>query len=124
MPALPAGVALRELLLEPAAVEQDDLHELRRRARQVDRAIEPVAHHDGEQPAMVEMGVGHEDCVDVLRLDPERDPVPDHLVGAALEHSAVDEDPGPGRRQEEARPGDGGRTAEKGDLHAVESRSG
>ena len=124
MAPLPARVALRELLLEPAAVEQHDLDELRGCAGQVDRSIEAVAHDDRQQAAVIEVGVGDEDRVEVLRLEAERDAVPDHLVGAALEHPAVDEDPGARGRQQEARSRDGRRAAEEGELHVRRRRGG
>ena len=46
------------------------------------------------------------------------------LVRAALEHPAVDEDAGAIGRQEEARPGDGRRAAEEGELHGTASLVG
>ena len=42
------------------------------------------------------------------------------LVGAALEHAAVDEDLGPAGVDEVARPGDGPRAAEEGELHGAD----
>ena len=48
-----------------------------------------------QQAAMVEMGVGQQDGVELVRVERERDAVADRFVRAALEHPAVDEDPGP-----------------------------
>jgi hypothetical protein len=63
------------------------------------------------------MGVGDEDRVKLRRLEAQRDPVADDLVGAALEHPAVDQDAGARGGQEEARSRDGRRAAEEGKLH-------
>ena len=66
---------------------------------------------------MVEMGVGQQDRVELGRLERERDPVPDRFVRAALEHPAVDQDPGAIGDEQELRAGDGGRAAEELDVH-------
>ena len=66
---------------------------------------------------MVEMRVREEHGIQGLRVERERDAVPDRLVRAPLEHPAIDEDGGPFGRQQELRPGHGGRAAEEVDLH-------
>ena len=53
----------------------------------------------------------------LCRVEAERDPVADRLVRAALEHAAVDQDPGPLGLEEELRTGDGGRATQEVDLH-------
>ena len=68
---------------------------------------------------MVEVGMGQEDGVEVGRLEGERDPVADRFVRAALEHPAVDEDPGPLGDEQELRAGDGRRATEEVDLHGA-----
>jgi len=123
MPPLPAPVPLRELLLEPAAVHQDDLRELGCRARQVDRAGEALPDDDGQEPAMVEVRVGDEDRVKLGRVVPERDAVPDRLVRRALEHPAVDQDLRAGGREQEAGAGDGARATEKLEVHPRRARA-
>ena len=77
----------------------------------------PCVDDVGDQAAVVEMGVGQEDRVERRRVEPERDAVADGLVGAALEHAAVDEDPGAIGDEQELRAGDGRRAAEEVDLH-------
>ena len=114
---LPAGVALRELLVEVAGVEQHDRGQLHGARRGVDRARVALASQDRQQPAVVEVGVRQEDGVQLGWFEVERDPVPDRLVGTALEHAAVDEHASPRRDEEELRPGHGGRAAEEVDLH-------
>ncbi len=66
---------------------------------------------------MVEVGVRQEDGVDVCRVIRERDPVPDGLIGPALEHAAIDEDPGLRCLEKELAAGDGRRGTEEGELH-------
>ena len=114
---LPARVALGELLLQPAAVEQDDLDQLGRRRGQEDGPLEALAHDHRQVPAVVEVRMSDEDGIHGCRVEAHRHAVPDHLVGAALEHAAVDEDAGTSRGEEEARPGDGARGTEERDVH-------
>src|SRR6185369_431792 len=47
----------------------------------------------------------------------QRDPVADRLVGAALEHPAVDQDAGSAGLEQVLRAGDGGGTAEEVEVH-------
>ena len=63
------------------------------------------------------MGVGQEHGVELGRFERERDPVPDRLVRAPLEHAAVDEHPRPFGDEQELRPGDGRRATEEVDVH-------
>ena len=120
VPPLPARAALGELLVEPPRVEEYEGRQLDRAGRRVDRAGESLADGDREQPAMVEMCVGQQDRVQLARLEPDRDAVPDHLVWAALEHAAVDEHPGTRGRQEEARPGDGRGATKEMEVHGAQ----
>ena len=60
----------------------------------VDRAREALVDDVRDQPAVVEVGVGQEDRVEGRRVEAERHAVADRLIRAALEHPAVDEDPG------------------------------
>ena len=115
---LPACLALGELLVELAGVEEDERGELDRPRCRVDRAAVAGLDQERDQAAMVEMGMGQEHGVDVACIECERDPVADRFVRAALEHPAVDEDPGPFGDEQELRAGDGGRATEEVDLHA------
>ncbi len=64
--------------------------------------------------------MGDEDRVETRRVEGERDPVADGLVGASLEHAAVDEHASARRLQQELGAGDGPGTAEEldRDRHA------
>jgi hypothetical protein len=84
----------------------------------MDRPFVAGLHEQRQQAAVVEMGVGQEDGVELGRVEGERDPVADRLVRAALEHPAVDEDLSALRGQQELRPGDGRGAAEELDVHA------
>ena len=95
MAPLPAGLALGELLVELARVEQDERRPVRSSRRWRGSAREAALDQQREQAAVVEVGVGQQDGVDLGRVEGERDPVADRLVGAALEHAAVDQDAGP-----------------------------
>ena len=91
-----------------------------RRAREVDRAAEAVAHDQREEPAVVEVGVGDQDRVELRRRrSPSGTRFRIDLVRAALEHPAVDQDLGAFGGQEEAGARDGRRAAEEGELHAT-----
>ena len=56
-----------------------------------------VLDQQRQQAAVVEVGVGQQDRVELGRVERERDPIADRLVGAALEHAAVDRGRGPAR---------------------------
>ena len=92
---LPARVSFRELLVELARVEQDERRQLDRAGRRVDPSAVAGLDEQRQEPAVIEMGVGQQDRVELVRLVGERDPVPDRFVRAALEHPAVDQDPWP-----------------------------
>ena len=91
---LPARLALGELLVEVPGVEQDERRELDGAGGRMDRPIEPGLDQQREEAAVVEVGVGQDDRVELRGVEAERDPVADGLVGAALEHPAVDQDLG------------------------------
>ena len=114
---LPARVSFRELLVELARVEQDERRQLDRAGRRVDPSAVAGLDEQRQEPAVIEMGVGQQDRVELVRLVGERDPVPDRFVRAALEHPAVDQDPGPIGDEQELRAGDRGRAAEELDVH-------
>ena len=117
MAPLPARLALGELLVQVPRVEEHECRELDRSRRGVDLARKAGLDQERQQAAMIEMGVGQHDRIQLPRCEIERDPVPDGLVGAALEHAAIDEDPGPFRLDEELRAGDGRGATEEVDLH-------
>jgi hypothetical protein len=118
---LPARAPFRELLLEPAAVEEDDLDQLRARAREVDGAAEARADGQRQEAAVIEVGVRDQDRIQGGGVEAQRHPVADHVVRAALEHPAVDQDAGALGGDEEARAGDGARATEEAQLHATGS---
>ena len=115
---LPARIALGELLVELAGVQQDERREFDRPGGGVDRTGVAGLDQDRQQPAVVEVGVGQQDGVERRRVEIEGNSVANRLVGAALEHPAVDEDPGLPRDEQVLRPGDGGGATEEVDLHA------
>ena len=83
-----------------------------------------VLDEQRQQPAMVEMGVGQQHGVERRRVVCERDPVADRLVRAALEHPAIDEDPGAARVEQVLRAGDGRRATEEVEVHRGVCQSG
>ena len=94
------GAVLREagavgevgvLLLEVAAVLEDDRGEGGRPVARVDRAVEPVAHERGDVPAVVEVGVAEDDRVDGGRVERQGRPVAQPQLLRALEQPAVEE---------------------------------
>ena len=118
MAALPAGLALGELLVEPARVEQDQASPARScRPWHGSGRVKPSLDQERQEAAVVEVGMRQQDGVEVGRLERERDPVADRLVRAALEHAAVDQDARPLGDEQELRAGDGRRAAEETDLH-------
>ena len=114
---LPAHAALGELLVELARVQQDQRRELDRAGRRVDRAAVAGLDQVRDQPAVVEVGVGQEDGVERRGVEVEREPVPDRLVRAPLEHPAVDEHLRLPGDEQMLRAGDGRRATEEVDLH-------
>src|SRR5687768_3610410 len=66
---------------------------------------------------MIEVGVRQQDRVELSRVIGERDAVANRLVGAALEHAAVDEHLGLAGREQELRAGDRGGRAQELKLH-------
>jgi hypothetical protein len=66
---------------------------------------------------VVEVGVGQEDRVEGLGVEAERHAVPDRFIRAALEHPAIDEDPGLVGDEQELGAGDGRGATQEVDLH-------
>ena len=114
---LPAGIPLRELLVELARVEQDQSRQLDRPRRREDRAPIAGLHEQRDQPAMVEMSMGQQHGVEGRGVEVERDPVADRLVRAALEHPAIDEDPRLAGLEQVLRARHGRGAAQEVDLH-------
>ena len=112
-----AGRPLGELGLELGRVEQHEPGELRGSGGADDGAAEALVDEQRQQAAVVEVGVGEDDGIEGLGVDPERHAVAHRLVAAALEHAAVDEDAGLARVHEVARTRHGPRPAEEGELH-------
>ena len=114
---LAPDLALRELLLELARVEQDEGRQLDRALRRPDRSREAGLDDVRDQAAVVEVGMGQQDRVDRLRVVGQRNPVADRLVRAALEHPAIDQDRGPVGGQQILRTGHGRGRPEELEVH-------
>ena len=115
---LPARLALGELLVELARVEQDERRELDRACRRVDRAAEAALTSSGMRPQWSRWAWVRSMASRSAGIEGERDAVADRFVRAALEHPAVDQDRGPLGDEQELRAGDGRRATEEVDLHA------
>ena len=115
---LPAGLALGEFLVQVPGVQEHEGGKLHGPGGRVDGTAVAGLDQQRQQAAMVQVRVGEDDRVELGRLEGERDPVADRLVGAALEHAAVDEHPRSIGRQQELRAGHGGRATQEVDLHA------
>src|SRR5256712_13462980 len=70
-----------------------------------------------DEPAVIEMGVREQECVDLARLIGERHAIADHIVRAALEHAAIDEHACPVGLEQILRTGHRARRAEKVQSH-------
>ena len=111
--ALPLGV----FLLELARVEQHESGQLDRAPGGVDRPFEALGYDPRNEAAVVQVGVGQDDRVEGGGIVGRRDAVADDLVGAALEHAAVDQHTGSIGDEEELGTGDGVGSAEEADFH-------
>ena len=89
---LPAGLALGELLVQVTGVEKYEGRQLDRPGRRMDLALVAGLDEHRQAAAMVEVGVGQDDGIELARVEPERHPVADRFVRAALEHPAIDQD--------------------------------
>ena len=114
---LPARFALGELLVELPGIEHDQPGQLGGAVRAMDRTGKAFADEHGQQTAVVQMGVGQHDRIQLGRLERERNAVADSFIRAALEHAAVDEDLGTAGFEQELRPGDGRRAAQEVEVH-------
>ena len=114
----PVAVALGELLLELARVEQHQRGQFDRAPGGVDGAVEALGHDVRDEAAVVQMGVGQDDRVKAGRVVGEGNSVAHLLVRPALKHAAVDEHLGPLGDEQELGSGDGVGSAEEVDFHA------
>jgi len=126
-PSVAVGV-LGLLLLQVAAVGEDDADELAGRRRAVHGTVEPVEDQPREVTAVVEMGVGQHHGVDGRRVHGEARPVLEPELLEPLEQAAVDEEPAPAVIEEELAPRHRAHAAEEGDrcrlrVHADEGRA-
>ncbi len=92
-PAVPVGV-LGGLHLQAGAVTEHDLGEPGGGGGGQDRPTKAVPDQARQVPAVVQVGVRHDDRVDVAGVAGQLVPVAAAQVRQALEESAVDEDPG------------------------------
>ena len=110
---------LRLFDLDLGAVEQDEAGKLDRCVGREDRAAEALLHEQGYEAAVVEVRVGQQEGIDLRGAERQGKPVAGDVGGRALEHPAVDEDPGAVGREQELGSGDGGRAADELQLHRV-----
>ena len=113
----PVALSLRELLLELAGVEQNQAGQLDSAFRGIDGAPVTLGHDVWNEPAMIQMGVGENDRVQLGRVVGEGHAIAHHLVRPALEHAAVDEHLGSIGDEEELGAGDGVGSTKEVDFH-------
>ena len=90
------------LLLEMAAVGQQDPAEIGRRLRATRLASEAVAHQGRQVAGVIQMGMGQDDAVDTGRQDGKGCPVPEAELLQPLEQAAIHEEARRVERQEMA----------------------
>ncbi|OPY91198.1 MAG: hypothetical protein A4E73_02156 [Syntrophaceae bacterium PtaU1.Bin231] len=112
-----AAFPLRFHLLDMGAVQQHDLQQIPGRGRRIDAAPESILDHPRQEPGVVDMGVGHQEKIDFLRLVDRQVPIPFLDLGAALMHPAVDREPFSPAFDNEAGAGHGPGGAHTFDLH-------
>lgn len=101
------------LLLEVAAVLQDQLGNVARRLGRVDSAAEAISNELGQIAGMVEVGMRQDDGVDARWRNRKCCPVEFAQVLQALEQAAIDQDALVAIGEEMFRAGDGSRTAKR-----------
>src|SRR6266581_7699575 len=89
--ALSACRAFGELCLQLRRIEEDETRELDRAGRHVHEAVEAVRDQMGDEPTVIQVRVGQEHRVDLLRVVREWQSVTHGLVRTSLEHPAIDE---------------------------------
>ena len=82
-----------------------------------DRAVIPGADEGGQGTGVVDVGMGEDDGVDVLRLEPQVPVSTEAFLAPALEEAAVEKDPGTADLDDVAAPGHAAGRAVKGELH-------
>ncbi len=110
------ALLLREaglLFLQGAGVFEHQAGERAGRPRAVDRAAVALRHESRQEARVVEMGVGEDDGVDLLRPERERAPVALLELVVALEETAVDEQAGVAELEQGAAAGDGAACADE-----------
>ena len=121
---LPAVLALAELLLQPAGVEEHEARQLDRPGSRADGSVKSFPDHVRDQAAVVEVRVREQDRVERGGIVGQRDPVPDRLVRAPLEHPAVHEDACLAGLEKELAAGDGCRGAKEVEVHVAHGATG
>ena len=109
-----AVLPLRVGLLDVGGVLEHDVHEIRRQPGGDDPALEALLHQHGDPAGVVDVGVGHQDEVDVVRGKGKS--VVGHLVPPLLQ-SAVHQDAPAVDLQTVAAAGDALVGAVKAELH-------
>jgi hypothetical protein len=101
----PPALALGILRLEMSRVAEDEIRQIDRRGRRVDRLGVPEARQQGQPPRVIEMRVREDDGVELLEGAALGQPVVVLLLLASLEQAAVDQDVGHLRLKEIRRTG-------------------
>ena len=114
--AVPLLFELGVFRLDLGRVAEQDVHEVARRGRGQDLAVKTVGHELGQQTAVVDVGVGQQNDVDVAGADRRGVPVALEEV-VFLIHPAIDEDPRAVGFDVVFRPGNLPDGAEKLELH-------
>ncbi|MNF71842.1 hypothetical protein D3C84_538010 [compost metagenome] len=87
---MPVG-ELRFLFLQAAAVQQQDFHQFTGGGRGVDRAAITIAHQYGQIAAVIKMGMGQHNGIEVADRKLERVAIVQSQLLVALEQTAVDQ---------------------------------
>ena len=117
----PAILALGIALGHRRAVGKQDAHEVAAGGVGIDGPAEAALAQQRQAPAVVDVGVAQDHCVDLRRIERERRPIA--LVGgrAALDHAAVEQQAAAAHGQYVARAGDLTGRAEELQLHSLAS---
>src|SRR5512138_598024 len=107
----------RLLLLEEAAVGQQDLAQRRRRLRRIDGAFEAQVHEARQVSAVIDVRVRQHDGIELLRIEWKMRPILEAQILEALKHPAVDEHLTLTAGEQVLGTGDGLGRAEEGKLH-------
>ena len=114
----PAAMALGELLLELARVEQHQRGQFDCAFGGVDGTVIALGHDVRNEAAVVQMGVGQDDRIEAGRVVGEGNAVAHLFVRPTLKHAAVDENLGPLGDEQVLGSGDGIGSAKEAYFHS------